>query len=55
MHHIINLLSVFINSGLKAEEVNKALKDMKADGTTVKIPKKWFGEDVSPKWHSPRS
>ncbi|MBU8854974.1 MULTISPECIES: amino acid ABC transporter substrate-binding protein [Priestia] len=31
------------------EEVNKALKDMKKDGTYAKISKKWFGEDVSPK------
>ncbi|WP_102691700.1 amino acid ABC transporter substrate-binding protein [Rummeliibacillus pycnus] len=31
------------------EAVNKALKDMKADGTYAKISKKWFGEDVSPK------
>ena len=37
------------DSGKLVEEVNKALKDMKADGTTVKISKKWFGEDVSPK------
>lgn len=31
------------------EAVNKALKDMKADGTYAKISDKWFGEDVSPK------
>ena len=31
------------------EAVNKALKDMKADGTYSKISNKWFGEDVSPK------
>lgn len=31
------------------EAVNKALKDMKADGTYTKISNKWFGEDVSPK------
>ena len=37
------------NSGKLVEEVNKALKEMKADGTTAKISKKWFGEDVSPK------
>ncbi|WP_433748590.1 amino acid ABC transporter substrate-binding protein [Falsibacillus pallidus] len=29
------------------KEVNKALKDMKDDGTYLKISKKWFGEDVS--------
>ncbi|RLQ97334.1 amino acid ABC transporter substrate-binding protein [Falsibacillus albus] len=29
------------------KEVNKALKDMKEDGTYLKISKKWFGEDVS--------
>ncbi|MEH7463082.1 amino acid ABC transporter substrate-binding protein [Bacillus thuringiensis] len=28
-------------------EVNKALDDMKKDGTYDKISKKWFGEDVS--------
>lgn len=27
--------------------VNKALEDMKADGTYLKISEKWFGEDVS--------
>ncbi len=31
------------------KEVNKALADMKKDGTYDKISKKWFGEDVSPK------
>jgi L-cystine transport system substrate-binding protein len=29
------------------EAVNKALEDMKKDGTYAKISKKWFGEDVS--------
>jgi L-cystine transport system substrate-binding protein len=29
------------------ESVNKALADMKADGTYVNISKKWFGVDVS--------
>lgn len=29
------------------EAVNKALKEMQADGTYLKISKKWFGEDVS--------
>ena len=37
------------DSGKLVEEVNKALKDMKEDGTYAKISKKWFGEDVSPK------
>jgi cystine transport system substrate-binding protein len=27
-------------------EVNKALKEMIADGTYAKISEKWFGEDV---------
>ncbi|MCP3741644.1 amino acid ABC transporter substrate-binding protein [Rossellomorea sp. BNER] len=31
------------------EEVNKALKEMKEDGTYLEISEKWFGEDVSPK------
>ena len=29
------------------EAVNKALKEMQADGTYLKISQKWFGEDVS--------
>jgi len=29
------------------EAVNKALADMKADGTYLAISQKWFGEDVS--------
>jgi cystine transport system substrate-binding protein len=29
------------------DAVNKALSDMKEDGTYLKISKKWFGEDVS--------
>lgn len=29
------------------EAVNKALNDIQADGTYLKIAKKWFGEDVS--------
>ncbi|MEH7472103.1 amino acid ABC transporter substrate-binding protein [Priestia megaterium] len=37
------------DSGKLVDEVNKALKDMKKDGTYAKISKKWFGEDVSPK------
>ena len=27
--------------------INKALADIKADGTYLKISQKWFGEDVS--------
>ncbi|OAZ65907.1 L-cystine-binding protein TcyA [Bacillus siamensis] len=34
-------------SGELVTHVNKALKDMKEDGTLSKIAKKWFGEDVS--------
>jgi L-cystine transport system substrate-binding protein len=30
------------------EEVNKALEEMKKDGTYEEISKKWFGENVSP-------
>ncbi|MFF2459691.1 amino acid ABC transporter substrate-binding protein [Peribacillus simplex] len=37
------------DSGKLVEEVNKALKAMKDDGTYAKISDKWFGEDVSPK------
>ncbi len=37
------------DSGKLVDKVNKALKDMKKDGTYAKISKKWFGEDVSPK------
>ncbi|MGQ0419607.1 transporter substrate-binding domain-containing protein, partial [Bacillus sp. HC-Mk] len=29
------------------QEVDKALEDMKKDGTYDKITKKWFGENVS--------
>lgn len=29
------------------QEVDKALEDMKKDGTYDKIAKKWFGENVS--------
>jgi L-cystine transport system substrate-binding protein len=29
------------------DAVNKALDEMKADGTYLKISEKWFGEDVS--------
>ncbi|HWO94827.1 MAG TPA: amino acid ABC transporter substrate-binding protein [Bacillus sp. (in: firmicutes)] len=37
------------DSGKLVEEVNKALAEMKEDGTYTKISEKWFGEDVSPK------
>ncbi|WP_285768764.1 amino acid ABC transporter substrate-binding protein [Peribacillus sp. SI8-4] len=37
------------DSGKLVDEVNKALKAMKDDGTYAKISDKWFGEDVSPK------
>ena len=29
------------------EAVNKAIEDMKLDGTYLKISEKWFGTDVS--------
>ena len=35
------------DSGKLVEEVNKALAEMKEDGTYKKISEKWFGEDVS--------
>ncbi|ATO30275.1 L-cystine-binding protein TcyA [Bacillus atrophaeus] len=34
-------------SGELTDQVNKALKEMKEDGTLSKISKKWFGEDVT--------
>lgn len=34
-------------SGPLIHKVNKALKNMKKDGTLAKISKKWFGENVS--------
>jgi L-cystine transport system substrate-binding protein len=34
------------NNHTLVDAVNKALKDMIADGTYAKISKKWFGEDV---------
>jgi cystine transport system substrate-binding protein len=34
-------------SGELVKEVNKALADMKKDGTYLKISEKWFGTDVS--------
>lgn len=37
------------DSGKLVDEVNKALKAMKDDGTYAKISDKWFSEDVSPK------
>jgi cystine transport system substrate-binding protein len=41
--------AVLINKGNNelVEAVNKALSDIKADGTYLKISQKWFGEDVS--------
>lgn len=40
---------ILFNKGNKEliDAVNKALSDMKADGTYLKISQKWFGEDVS--------
>jgi len=40
---------ILFNKGNKelVDAVNKALSDMKADGTYLKISQKWFGEDVS--------
>ncbi len=41
--------AVLFNKGNKelVDAVNKALADMKADGTYLQISEKWFGEDVS--------
>ncbi|MFL0267122.1 amino acid ABC transporter substrate-binding protein [Candidatus Clostridium radicumherbarum] len=41
--------AVLFNKGNKelVDAVNKALADMKADGTYLKISNKWFGTDVS--------
>jgi len=41
--------AVLFNKGNKelVDAVNKALTDMKADGTYLKISKEWFGTDVS--------
>ncbi|NFC41293.1 transporter substrate-binding domain-containing protein, partial [Clostridium botulinum] len=33
----------------KIEKINKALDDMKNDGTLQNISKKWFGENVTEK------
>ncbi len=33
----------------KIEKINKALDDMKKDGTLQSISKKWFGENVTEK------
>ena len=40
---------IMLNKGNKEllDAINKALSDMKADGTYLKISQKWFGEDVS--------
>jgi L-cystine transport system substrate-binding protein len=42
-------MGIMFNKGNKelVDVVNKALDDMKADGTYLKISEKWFGEDVS--------
>ncbi len=41
--------AILFNKGNKelVDAVNKALSDMKQDGTYLKISEKWFGEDVS--------
>lgn len=41
--------AILFNKGNKelVDAVNKALADMKSDGTYLKISEKWFGEDVS--------
>ena len=41
--------AILFNKGNKelVDAVNKALADMKADGTYLKISEKWFGTDVS--------
>ena len=41
--------AIMFNKGNKelVDAVNKALSDMKSDGTYLEISKKWFGEDVS--------
>lgn len=41
--------AIMFNKGNKelVDAVNKALADMKSDGTYLEISKKWFGEDVS--------
>ncbi len=42
-------IGIMFNKGNKelVDAVNKALDDIKADGTYLKIAEKWFGEDVS--------
>lgn len=42
-------MGIMFNKGNKelVDAVNKALDDIKADGTYLKISEKWFGEDVS--------
>lgn len=42
-------MGIMFNKGSKelVDAVNKALDEMKADGTYLKISEKWFGEDVS--------
>ena len=41
--------AIMLNKGNKelVEAINKALTDIKADGTYLKISQKWFGADVS--------
>lgn len=42
-------MAIMFNKGNKelVDAVNKALNEMKADGTYLKISEKWFGQDVS--------
>lgn len=42
-------MGIMFNKGNEelVEAVNKALEEMKADGTYLKISERWFGEDVS--------
>ncbi|HWR62453.1 MAG TPA: amino acid ABC transporter substrate-binding protein [Clostridia bacterium] len=42
-------MGIMFNKGNQelVDAVNKALEDMKADGTYLEISEKWFGEDVS--------
>jgi cystine transport system substrate-binding protein len=44
---IRNTVSDRQSSSSLVDAVNKALSDMKADGTYLKISEKWFGADVS--------
>jgi len=42
-------IGIMFNKGNNelVDAVNKALDEMRADGTYLKISEKWFGEDVS--------